>query len=221
MKKGLFGGTFDPVHLGHIRIAEAIRDAFGLDEIVVIPSANPPHKDTTGMADAGDRLAMTRLAFAQRPGFSVSDKELRREGRSYTIDTVSDFLTSLPENDTLYLIMGLDAFLEIDTWKSHMALMALVPIIVIRRPVDNSETKHFESYLWSTISAEYMFSDKQMAYVHDTLQPVWFYQAPRIEISATQIRSRIKAGQPICHLVPPKIESFITKKDFMDDIPNN
>ncbi|MDY6823134.1 MAG: nicotinate (nicotinamide) nucleotide adenylyltransferase [Thermodesulfobacteriota bacterium] len=212
MNTGLFGGTFNPVHRGHVEMAKITRQAFALDEIVVIPAANPPHKDIHEMADAGDRLHMARLAFDRFEGFRVSDMELRREGRSFTIDTVTRFLENRGANDRLYLILGLDAFLELHTWKAYMKLMSRIPLIVIRRSIGDNESEMFESYLKSTISEKYRFSREQGGYVHDALQTVFFHEIPPIEISATQARERVKAGHPADDLVPPEVATFIAKK---------
>lgn len=212
MNTGLFGGTFNPVHRGHVQIVDTIGQVFALDEIVVIPAANPPHKNAQNMADAVDRLDMARLAFDVMPNVRVSDAELRRSGRSYTIDTVNRFLGPDNAGDHLYLIMGLDAFLEIHTWKSHLALMEKVPIIVVRRPSDGSETEQLESYLKSVISQTFVFSPDAGAYFNDTLQPVFFYQPPRIDISSSDIRQRVSAGLPVDDLVPPAVAAFIKKK---------
>src|SRR6056297_2561582 len=96
MKTGLFGGTFNPVHLGHVRIAQAVQKTFALDDLIVVPAAQPPHKQSRDMADPHLRLEMTRLAFEPIPGCRVSDIELKRSGPSYTINTVSFFLSRLP-----------------------------------------------------------------------------------------------------------------------------
>jgi nicotinate-nucleotide adenylyltransferase len=117
MKIGLFGGTFDPIHFGHLRSALEVREACGLERVVLIPAAVPPHKGWGAMAAAADRLQMIELAVAGAPGLAVSDVELRRAGPSYTIDTIRDFQGEIPGGE-IALIVGLDAFLEIDTWKS-------------------------------------------------------------------------------------------------------
>ncbi|MDY6903985.1 MAG: nicotinate (nicotinamide) nucleotide adenylyltransferase [Thermodesulfobacteriota bacterium] len=211
MNRGLFGGTFNPVHNGHIQIVDTIRKAFALDEMVVIPAANPPHKNLDTMADAEDRLEMTRLAFESMPGITVSDVELRRTGRSYTIDTIDFFLNNTNQRH-LYLIMGLDAFLEIHTWKSFMAILTMVPVIIIHRPDEDRETIPFEEYLKSTISNCYTFSKDRGGYIHDTLQPVFFYPSLCIDISSTGIRERLNAGRSVDDFVPPAVATFIKNK---------
>ncbi len=134
MRIGLFGGTFDPVHFGHLRAALEVKEGFGLARVFLIPAAAPPHKAREGVAPAGDRLRMVELAVDGEPGLMPSDVEIRREGPSYTIDTVTHFQREFAGVAEVFLIVGLDAFLEIDTWKSFRELLALVPVIVISRP---------------------------------------------------------------------------------------
>ena len=157
MRIGLFGGTFNPVHEGHLRIALEVKAAFRLDKIHLIPSFLPPHKKPAGVASAEYRLEMIRLSLGDRTGLTVSEVELKRSGPSYTIDTVRNFLSARPDNMKLYLIMGLDAFLEIDSWKSHQDIFRLVPIIVMARPgnADDVGQKRWEpvkEYLGKTVS---------------------------------------------------------------------
>ncbi|HMA67886.1 MAG TPA: nicotinate (nicotinamide) nucleotide adenylyltransferase, partial [Desulfosalsimonadaceae bacterium] len=134
LRAGLFGGTFNPVHMGHLRVAEEVRSAFELDPVYFIPAKIPPHKSSSGLADAGKRYEMLTRAVASNPGFRVSDLEIRRSGRSYTIDTVEAFQREAGGEAALYLLMGLDAFLEINTWKDYGALLEKIACIVMTRP---------------------------------------------------------------------------------------
>ena len=214
---GIFGGTFNPVHLGHVQVIREVKSGFGLDEILIIPSALPPHKKQDTVVDAEDRLEMIRLAFLNDPYFVISDVELRRSGPSYTIDTVRYFRSILPENTKLYLIMGLDAFLEIDTWKSYNELFRLIPFIVMSRPLGakNDKTSGWASlghFLQSRISKGYRFSGEQSSYVHDTKQPVFAFDVSPIDISSTVIRGYIKNGLSVKDFVSDIIEDFIKTK---------
>jgi nicotinate-nucleotide adenylyltransferase len=214
---GLFGGTFNPVHLGHVQVIREVKSGFNLDEIMIIPTALPPHKKSENVVDAKDRLEMIRLAFLNDPDFVISDVELKRSGPSYTIDTVRYFRTILPENTQLYLIMGLDAFLEIDTWKSYKELFLLTPFIIMFRPFGAKDEKSsgWESlgiYLRSRISKGYTFLASQSTYVHDKNQPVFGFDVPPMDISSTTIREHIKKGISIKHLVPEIIDDFIKTK---------
>jgi nicotinate-nucleotide adenylyltransferase len=135
MRLGLFGGTFDPIHIGHLRAALEVKQGFGLDRIVFIPAALPPHKKGDQVADAADRLKMVELGVSGYSGFSVSDAELQRSGPSYSIDTINHFKKSSEPDSEILFISGLDAFLEIDTWKSYRDLLRQIAFIVIARPI--------------------------------------------------------------------------------------
>ena len=214
---GLFGGTFNPIHLGHIRVIREVKSGFDLDEILIIPTALPPHKKSEKVVDAKDRLKMIRLAFLNEPDYVISDVELKRSGPSYTIDTVRYFTSRMPESTRLYLIMGLDAFLEIDTWKSYKELFLLIPFIVIFRILGakDDRTSGSESvghYLRSRISKGYTFSPSQSTYIHDNKRPVFVFDVSPVDISSTLIREHIKRGISIKHLVPEIIEDFIKTK---------
>lgn len=217
MHIGLFGGTFNPIHLGHIQVVHEVKQGFVLDRIILIPSALPPHKEPGGVADARDRMEMIRLAIGDYPDFTVSDVELKRSGPSYTIDTVRHFKAALPDDSTLYLILGLDAFLEIDTWKSYMDLFLLVPFIVMARNIaGDSDTvlrwQTLEAYLKARISEGYQFSASRSCYVHDENQPVFVYNVTPVDISSTKIRRLIKKGSTIESLVPKIVADFIKTK---------
>jgi nicotinate-nucleotide adenylyltransferase len=213
MKTGLFGGTFNPVHSGHVMIATDILSSFPLDNIIIVPAASPPHKTSEFMADISSRLEMTRLAFAGLPGCSVSDIESKRSGRSYTIDTVKYFLTTLPSGTALFFIVGLDAFLELDTWKNYMTLVETIPFIVINRPLPGgAEKETLEAFLARKISAAYTFFPENFCYVHETLPSIFFYERPAIPVSSTEIRGRLKKGRPVETMLPDSVEQFIKKK---------
>ncbi len=214
---GLFGGTFNPVHMGHVQVIREVKEKFGLDKIFLIPSAFPPHKETEGIIDGLDRIEMIRLAFSDDPDFVVSDVELKRSGFSYTIDTVRHFKSIFPENTKLYFIVGLDAFLEVDTWKSYKDLFLLIPFIVMSRAATGQrdtvlQWKHLGSYIKSKISDEYRHSASRSCYIHDVKQPVFLFEVTPVEISSTEIRERIRKGRTIKSLVPEPVEDLINAK---------
>jgi len=217
MRFGLFGGTFNPVHQGHLRAAVEVREGFELEEIFLIPAALPPHKIPGEVADAGDRLHMLKLALEDTAGLSVSDVELKRSGPSYTIDTVNYFKSALPEKSQIYLIVGLDAFLEIDSWKSYEELLVQVPIIVINRPKTDRRSSSvgwelMDDYLKSNISEDYKFSELQSCYLAGDKQPIYIFEVTALDISSTRIRSLIKEGRSIRYLVPRKSAEFINSR---------
>ncbi len=214
---GLFGGTFNPIHLGHVQVIREVKTGFGLDKIFIIPSALPPHKKPSGVVDAEDRLEMIRLAFSNDPNFVVSDVELKRSGPSYTVDTVRHFTFNAPENERFYLIVGLDAFLEVDTWKSYEDLFHLIPFIVMSRTITGKNgtklgLKSLGNYINSRISKGYTFSPAQSSYIHEKKQPVFIFDVTSVDISSTIIRKHVKNGNSVKHLVPEIIDDYIKAK---------
>ena len=214
---GLFGGTFNPIHMGHVQVVRKTKEEFDLDKIFLIPSALPPHKETAKIIDALDRIEMIRLAFLDNPDFVVSDVELKRSGFSYTIDTVRHFKSIFPENTELYFIVGLDAFLEVDTWKSYKDLFLLISFIVISRTTTGqSDTvllwKNLGNFIKSKISNRYKHSVSRSCYIHDVKQPVFLFEVTPVDISSTEIRERIRKGHTIKSLVPEIVEDLITTK---------
>jgi len=217
MRIGLFGGTFNPIHIGHLHAIQAVKEKFALDQSCVIPSAIPPHKKTHDIVDAKDRLEMVRLAISDYPYLSVSDVELKRSGPSFTIDTVNHFKSILSEDTMLYLIMGLDAFLEIDTWKSYTDFFMLISFIIMVRPgpgLDESSTdwKTIENYCKSKISDGYEFSTTQSCFIHADKKPIFIFDVNPIDISSTKIRKFIREKKSIQSMVPKKVEKFIKTK---------
>jgi len=217
MRIGLFGGTFNPVHLGHLRAAVEVREGFDLDEIVLIPAAQPPHKGSGELADSADRLQMLNLALGADGGLKVSDVELNRSGPSYTIDTVHHFEQTLTAETRLHLVLGLDAFLEIDTWKSYGELLTQIPLIVINRPSAGSKMgglpwKIMDDYISSKLSADYSFSASRSAYLARRRQPIYVLEVTALDISSTMIRHAIGQDRRIDYLVPQKVAEYIGTK---------
>ena len=216
MRLGLFGGTFNPIHRGHLRAAVQIRHIFGLDRVFLIPAALPPHKRPGEVAAAADRLHMILLSLEGREGLDVSDVELKRTGPSYTIDTVRHFKGRTAQEDQVFLVIGLDAFLEIDSWKSYRDLLAQIAFIVVNRPqagVDaDAGWKRLGDYLRDRISSDYTFDAAQACYRRPGSQPIHVCAIDAVDISSTQIREMIKRGRPIDHLVSPNVAQYIISK---------
>ncbi len=184
---GVFGGTFDPVHLGHLVCAEEVREAIGLDTVVFIPCAIPPHKPDYVPADPSHRLTMLELALEGHPEFTYSDLEIERGGVSYTIDTIAELRKRLGNEPEFWLILGLDAYLEINTWKQPERITSECFLAVARRP----------GYA-ASITA-----------VQDFQGRARFVDITEIGISSTEIRRRIAQGQSIRFLVPKAVEDYI------------
>jgi len=217
MRIGLFGGTFNPIHFGHLEVARDVQAGLALDQIIFIPAAVPPHKTPGWIADAEDRLAMLHVALADRPSFFASDVELRRDGPSYTIDTVHYYKSCYQGKGELFLIIGIDAFLEIDTWKAYEELFESIQMVVMSRPqAQHPEPEglqpQIETYLQSTISSGYGYSKDRNCFMHVFYQPVIPFAVRPVAISATQIRDRIKDNQSIKLLVPEGVAAHINQR---------
>ena len=210
MKIGLFGGTFDPIHWGHLRSAEEVSETFGLDRVYFIPAAVPPHKRGQTATPARDRLQMVRLAVAKNPKFSVSTAEISRAGVSYSIDTVREFAATLDKNDALYFIIGLDAFREIGTWKDFAAIFPLCNFIVTSRP--GSKEKDPLKGTGIAVKKLFCYDSERKDYRHKSGTRVYFDELTDIAISASEIRALVKEGKSIRYLVPPKVEGYIKRR---------
>lgn len=213
---GLFGGTFNPIHMGHLRVAEEVKSGFGLERIYFIPSAIPPHKEISGLANAQDRFQMLAEAIYPNPHFVASDVELNRDGRSYTIDTVIYYKSILGQDIPCYLIVGSDAFLEINTWKSFRELFDLIPFIVMKRPSGDNETHTFftalADFINSSITDGYELSGDGSCFQHACKQPIYLFDVTPLKISSTKIRDLAQQGNSIKYLVPDPVEKYILIK---------
>jgi nicotinate-nucleotide adenylyltransferase len=212
MRIGLFGGSFNPVHFGHLRSALEVKEGFGLDEVVFIPAALPPHKSPGALAAAADRIRMIEIALGGMPGFRVSDIEARRPGPSFTIDTARHFRRAGPPEARFYLIMGLDAFLEIDTWRSFRELLALVPVVVLTRPGPvgkglAAERESLLDFLRAAVSAEAAASVSAEAAVFRApgIEPITLFPVSALDISSTRIRRIVAAGGSPQYLLPAEV----------------
>lgn len=217
LRLGLFGGTFDPIHRGHVEVAAAVRQRFALDRICLIPAAQPPHKRT--LTAAADRLAMVRLAVAGRPGWEVSDVELKRRGPSYTIDTVAHFKRQSPPGTGLFFLLGSDAFLEFNTWKAYNALVREVALIVLARGgCDDASPAAFihrmQGFMARHFPAGYRWDAASGAFVHADSHPVYLFDGPRIAISASEIRRWIARGEDARQWLDPAVADYIQREEL-------
>ncbi len=187
---GIMGGTFDPIHYGHLLMAEEARQAFALDEVVFVPNGRPAHKKAYLVSSPEDRYAMTRLATVSNPHFSASRIELDRPGVSYTIDTLRAFRSLYPELEEQYFITGADAVLEILTWHEYDQLARECRFIAVTRPG---------------------FVLERLSGITNTefLSRVSFLPIPGLEISSTDIRRRVHEGRSIKYLTPEPVEAYI------------
>jgi nicotinate-nucleotide adenylyltransferase len=208
MRVGLIGGSFNPIHFGHLRAAEEVRQALGLDLVYFVPAASPPHKPADGLAPPEHRLAMVRLATKGNRHFMVSDVEVRRVGRSYTIDTVRHFLTTLRAPSTLFLMMGSDAFAELDTWKDCDELVRLCSVVVHTRPAAGDNGPPLISL---AALKRFGYSKHDDHYVHPDGQTLSFVATTIFPISATLIREKLCHHHSVRYLMPGDVVDYIQR----------
>jgi len=206
-KFGLFGGTFNPIHLGHLRSAEEIRESFELGQVIFIPASSPPHKDKGDILPASQRAQMVRLAIADNPRFAFSEVELRRPGKSYSVETVTHFRQQFGPDTELYFILGLDAFLEINTWKEYAAIFALCHFIVMTRP--GFEKNFTPEHLPVEMAKDFCYDNKRGGYAHRSGFCVFPKEITALDISSTQIRQNIRKHHSVKYLLPEPVEAFI------------
>ncbi len=214
MNEGLFGGTFNPLHNGHIGVIRYVKERFALNKIHIIPAAVPPHKTSKNLAPAQDRIEMIKQSVFHLPGLVESDVELKREGPSFTIDTVKFFLNNCRKNNKLFLIMGSDAFMDIGTWKKNDKLFHLITIIVMIRPGDCGESDAVASFIHTKISSEYRYNTNNCTFSHPEMKQVHICHVPEINISSTRIRERIQNHKAIDDLVPGPVAAIIKQKEL-------
>jgi nicotinate-nucleotide adenylyltransferase len=202
---GLFGGSFNPIHNGHLIVARAVGERLGLDRVVFIPSPNPPHKPGADLADTADRLEMVRRAIAGETGFDCSDLEIRRSGPSYTILTVQEF-SRLEPGRPLCWIIGADSLAELHSWYHLAELVELCRIVTAARP-------GFDQPNLAELAR--MLPAEQVRRLQGDILPT-----PRIDISATDIRRRITAGRSVRYLVPDPVLEYIHKRDLYSRASN-
>lgn len=207
IKLGILGGTFNPIHFGHLRAAEEAADWLNLDRVCFIPAARPPHKNPAPLVEPVHRLEMTRLAVADRPGFFVSDVEARRTGPSYTLETLIYFHQAYGPGLNLYFLTGLDAILEVGTWKEYRRIFELTSFIVLSRP--GADPELLSKVLVQEVSPDYAWNQDDQAYRSPGRHPVFYRTITSLAIASTDIRQRIKCGSSIRYLLPEAVRKYI------------
>jgi len=209
MKWGLLGGTFDPVHLGHLRCSEEILELFDLDKIILIPASRQPLKAEKSVTPFVHRKEMVRLSIEGNASLSLSEMENEREGKSYSVDTVSHFLKNYKEITNLYFIVGQDAFQEIQLWKDWKRLLSLCNFVVMTRP--GYETKGLADLFPPDFAAQFRYNMSLDGYEGPTGHFVFFRRLTFLDISSTDIRERVQRGASIRYLVPDTVNDYIKK----------
>ena len=213
MKKiGLFGGTFNPIHLGHLRPAEEIRESFELDRVIFIPASYPPHKEKGDILPASLRAQMVRLAIADNPRFAFSDVELLRPGKSYSVETITHFRQQFGPDTELYFILGLDAFREIKTWKDYTALFTLCHFIVMTRP--GFEKKFTPEHLPVEIAKDFCYDVVKGGYAHRSGFSIFPKEITALDISSTKIRENIRQHRSVKYLLPDPVAVLIDQNNL-------
>lgn len=210
MKVGLFGGSFDPIHSGHLRCAEELVELLDLDEMIFIPAERHPLKEGRSLLPFHHRAAMVRIAIAGNPSFSLSEREHHREGPSYSIDTVREFIREYPEGTDFCFIMGQDAFHDITLWKAWRDLLQCCSIIVMTRP--GFDGKSLRDVLPAEALADFAYDDATECFRGTRGGAVCFRRLTLLEISSTDIRKRRAAGQSIRYLLPDPVVSYIESR---------
>jgi nicotinate-nucleotide adenylyltransferase len=186
---GILGGTFDPIHNGHLIIGQEMVWRLGLERVLLVPSADPPHKAYPEMASAEARVEMVRMAVADTPAFELSLIEQERPGKSYTVDTLRDLRAQMDAETEFSLLLGADSAQDMRTWCDPEGVVRLARIVVVDRPgfdrsaIDPTLSQHMD-----------------------------VVEAPLLEISSTDIRSRVRSGRPIRYLVPDEVARFIERQ---------
>jgi nicotinate-nucleotide adenylyltransferase len=219
MRIGIMGGTFDPIHLGHLRAAEEIYWAFGLDRIIFVPAARPPHKEEAVVASALHRYEMVSLATVFTPYFTVSPIELQREGKSYSVETVREIQKMTGPDTRLYFVVGVDAFLEMSAWREAEELLALTRVIVTARPgwrldeVERLLTADQRRLLGYPTFQYLKVGEVDPDRVERNWAPrqVLLVEVVSLDIASREIRQLVEAGRSIRHLVPDTVAAYMVK----------
>ena len=213
LKLGLLGGSFNPIHNGHLTIARLVRDKLRLDQVLFIPTGEPPHKRDGSMAPAKDRHEMVRLAIAGTPSFELSDIEIRRTGKSYSIDTIRELQRQFGPSTELYFLIGLDAFLDLPDWKDPMELLRACRFVVVPRPgqsfrslADMPLLPKLDSHALTQLDTE---TRPQLDIAVPSCRGIICLPIPPCSTSASDIRQRIKQRASLANMLPPPVESYI------------
>lgn len=210
MRIGILGGTFDPIHLGHLRSAEEICQYLDLERVYLIPSASPPHKTKEPVISFKHRLAMTRLASDGSPLLETMDLEGRRAGHSYSIETLREFHRIFRPDPDLFFILGMDAFLEIRTWKEYKYLFDYAHFVIITRA--GFQSHDLMSVLSGLDVGIKRQADESDLFVAPSGKTVMLIRTAVMDISSTRIREMVKKDRSIRFLVPGSVRTYIAKK---------
>ncbi|AMV71156.1 nicotinate-nucleotide adenylyltransferase [Desulfuromonas carbonis] len=211
MRIGIFGGTFNPIHLAHLRVAEEVREVCALDRVMFLPAATPPHKSVAEEVPFAERLAMVEAAIADHPDFFASDLEGRRLGKSFSVDTLEILRREQPSDEFFFLI-GMDSFRDLPTWRDYRRLFSLAHIVVAPRPGVNSEQP--QELLPVAMRDQFCYDATSKTWRHAGGTSLIFLAETYLDISSTRIRQLVAAGRSIRYLVPPAVAEHIRHRGF-------
>lgn len=206
MKTGIIGGTFNPIHNGHLNIADELLINYQLDRIIFIPAALPPHKKDDAILSFAHRLTMVQLATAHYNQFEPSDIEAKRSDKSYSVDTLN-VLHQLYPGDQFYFLIGMDSLKSLHTWYKYTHLFDLCHLVVARRPGVKNQT--LDTVLPVAIREQFCYNSKLKTFCHNSGHQLIFLEDTFLDISSTQIRANIADNQAIDSLVPPSVAEYI------------
>lgn len=211
MRIGLLGGTLDPVHFGHLRSADEIREALELDEIWFMPAALPPHKEPSTLTPFTHRLAMVKLAVASIDYFKITAIENERPGPSYSIDTLKALRKRHKDEAEFFFILGSDAFLDIETWKDYGSLTDYASLVIMRR--GHEDSSGLKEVISRAFPSHNIQGEKDIFVAHDK-GAIYLYSVTHLAISGTDIRRRAKSGLSVRFLVPEEVRIYMEKNSL-------
>jgi len=202
VKLGLYGGTFDPVHFGHLLLAERCREELGLDEVRFIPAGDPPHKDRPDLTPGKARAEMLEFATAGNPRLVVDRRELGRPGRSYTVDTLAEVKAEFPEAE-LYFLMGADSLADLPGWREPERILELARVVAVNRGRVHPQLR----------------KDLIASQGEEVASRVLFVSMPAVDLSSTDMRLRFRDGRSLRYMTPPAVEAYIRDKGLYRTAP--
>jgi len=212
MKWGLLGGTFDPIHIGHLRCAEEILEMFDLNRIIFVPASRPPHKLEAEITPFFHREQMVKIAIEDNPSFSFADVENQREGKSYSVETIEYFLNRYLKDLELYFILGQDAFHAIQTWREWDKLLLLCHMVVMTRP--GYENRGLAGILPEDFASRFSYEKELDGWRGPTGHLIFFREVTFLDIASSNVRQRAQNSKSIAYLVPEKVQRYIIKNEL-------
>ncbi|MGL4207989.1 MAG: nicotinate (nicotinamide) nucleotide adenylyltransferase, partial [Candidatus Adiutrix sp.] len=205
------GGTFNPVHLGHLRAAEEIAEDLALNQVCFMPAPNPPHKVLGPIVAYHHRLAMLNLAVSDRRGFFASELENNLPAPSYTINTISALQKTLPQGTEIYFLVGLDSFMTLASWHKYRELLSLISFVVFERAGVGDTFASLHTMLKTHVDSAIQWNIDLKMFSGPQIRPIYYRPGCRLEISSSSLRQRLSLGTSVRYLVPDLVRIYIEK----------